>query len=175
MSFMFRDFRWVDTWDNGILNLFYEAVVSLKYKRRHPGYHENRLTSNLQFSALLFFVLPSLCSSCSGPRESGISKPTPANWEPARGASDMVSGKCFKHDCSLLFLLTATSTTFDYIHYCNYIRLHWLFAYIDCSTTSPTVTMSTTFTCIDSDRLRPLLCLHWRSKICHHYSRPIVR
>jgi hypothetical protein len=133
-------------------------------------------TSN--FLRCCFFVLLSLCSSCSGPRESGISKPTPANWEPARGANDMVSGKCFKHDCSLLFLLTATSTTFDYIHYCNYVWLHWLFAYIDyidCLTTSTTVTVSTTFACIDSDRLRPLLCLHWRSKICHHYSRPIVR
>jgi hypothetical protein len=48
---------------------------------------------------------------------------TPINWEHARGVGDKVSGKCIKHERSLLFLLTATSTMFDYIHY---IRLHRL-------------------------------------------------
>jgi hypothetical protein len=59
MDFMARDFRCAVTWDNGRSNLFYEAVTSLEYKRRHPGYQREQtslILSNFCVAILCPFV-----------------------------------------------------------------------------------------------------------------------
>jgi hypothetical protein len=79
MGFMMRDFRWVDTWDNDILNLFYAAVVLHEMSCILERIHENRLASNLLFSTLPFSVMTSIYPLRSSLRESGVSEPTPNN------------------------------------------------------------------------------------------------
>jgi hypothetical protein len=51
MGFMVRDLKWVDPYDNDRSNLFYKAMISLKYKRRRLDTRENTREKTQLFSS----------------------------------------------------------------------------------------------------------------------------